>query len=160
MARPSAMLSLAAALGVCACSGGHNGAAPESVTTTSRASSDPGCRFASLAEMSSAAKLSLTHTPHREYPGCLYSGSHGYVELQLFATSDWDAKVTDQSNQSGAYSFTEDVPNLGVEAKRVSPVLFIKADSEHSFWVLVAPSQARDDEIAVAKVLLPRIHAG
>jgi hypothetical protein len=158
VARASAMFSLATALSVCACGSGQNGAAPGGVTTTSAASSSSGCRFASLAEMSSATKLSLSQTEDRGRVGCLYKGTNGYVKLQLFSTSDWDAKVNEQAG--GAGSTVENVPGLGVEANRISPDLFIKTDSQTSFKVLVSPSQGEDDEIAVAKVLLPRIQAG
>lgn len=108
--------------------------------------------------MSSATKLSLTNTEHGEYAGCLYKGSNGYVKLQLFPTSDWETQLNNQA--SGADSTIEDVSGLGVEAKRISPDLFVKTDAQTSFKVLVSPSQSQDDEVAVAKVLLPRIQAG
>ncbi len=102
--------------------------------------------------------MSLTRTEDRGRSGCLYKGGDGYVKLELFATSDWDARLNKQS--SDANSSIEDVPGLGVQAKQIRPDLFVRADAQTSFKVLVSPSQGLDDEVAVAKVLLPRIQAG
>lgn len=146
----------AAALTLFACSSGHNAAGPETSVPTSAPSSNY-CGFASLAEMPSATELSLTRAEHPKYRGCLYKGGNGYVKLQLFPTSDWDAQLSGQV--SGANSTVQDVPGLGAEAKRVSPDLFVKTNSLMSFKVLVSPSQSQDDEVAVARVLLPRISA-
>jgi hypothetical protein len=150
---------LAIALSVCACTSKHSGALTgRGATTTSAISANSGCRFASLPELSSATKLSLTQTEDRGSAGCLYRGGEGYVKLGLFATSDWDAQLNEQSR--GANSHIEDVAGMGAEAKRISPTLFVRADSRMSFRVLVSPSQSLDDEIAVAKVVLPRVQAG
>jgi hypothetical protein len=157
MTRATILQALVVGLSLCACSSGHNGAAPGINTSTTTASSNSGCRFASLAEISSATKLSLSQTEDRGRVGCLYQGGNGYVKLTLFATSDWDTRLNKQA--SGANSTIEDVPGLGIEAKRVSPDLFVKVDSENSFEVLVSPSQSQNDEVAVAEVLVPRVSA-
>lgn len=119
-----------------------------------------GCTYASLSEMSAASRLSLNETENRGLDGCLYSSHSGgnlqYVKVELFPTAGWEDHVNRQA--SGSHS-SEVLPGIGQEAEWVSPVVFVKANAQRSFLVLVAPSQGENDEIAVAKVIAPRIES-
>jgi hypothetical protein len=139
---------------------------------TARAEADPfpvnGCRFASPEEVSAAAGVSLTKEIDRGVSGCTYTNgdeaSGTKVSVDTLDASDFDRDPTHKSGSTEVF----DVSELGVEAKYLitqhqgarSARLIVKADAAHAFIVEIIPTGDRDQEIYVAKFLLPRVQNG
>ncbi|MBN2447645.1 MAG: hypothetical protein JXO22_13005 [Phycisphaerae bacterium] len=123
-------------------------------SATQAQAGESGCRFANIEEISEATGLTFTTTEDRQ-AGCLYDGPDGYIRLVTFPTAQYEQRVERQLKGDTG----RPVEGLGVEAIRASPTLFVRTIGSVSFSVLKSGDQSLDDEIAAAKVLLPRIES-
>jgi hypothetical protein len=125
-------------------------------TSAKASDSSSGCRFATVEEMSQASGEKLDQTKDRGADGCIYRGENSaYVELTTFPAAQYESKVTEQSH--GGAKQLMPVNDVGIAAVYVSPDLFVKVDDQHAFKILKAPQGGPDPEIAVAKVIAPRL---
>lgn len=136
------------------------------------AAPDPvnGCRFAAPEEIAGPAGVTVTAELDRGASRCIYnngedaSGAKTFVQVDPLNAADFDREVAKMAGNADV----TDVPELGVESKRLifqhqgvqSAVLMVKADAAHAFTVEIFPMADRANEVAVARLLMPRVQNG
>jgi hypothetical protein len=171
---PVAAAVIAPSLAACS---GHPSAAHQSSSQTSSSTQD-GCRFATAAEIAVASGMPITQSTdngvmRRKQPGCEYTdippsgNARSAVEVNIYG-SLWDAQMA--RIEADPQAVVHDVPGLGQQAKYVTVTnpgqeggeLYVKADSAHGFSIQMSePYETQQErEVAVAKLILPRIQNG
>ncbi len=109
----------------------------------------------------------MTQEVDRGSSGCTYNNGEDafsaktFVKFDISDPSDFDHIATNM----GALGQVVDIPNLGRRAEYLrsnggaepSGYLLVDVDGKNGFGVQIAPSGDRADEIAVAKLLVPRV---
>jgi hypothetical protein len=148
-----------------------------SISTPSHAqvAKDP-CSMATPAEIATASGMTINFSTDnkqtgRRMPGCTYSDAerpeniHSLVVVSLVGDQG-DALIA--RTEANPQEIVQDVPNLGERAIYVTTArqpdgdLFVKVDQAHAFDIKLTSETTNPEprEIAVAKLLLPRLQGG
>jgi hypothetical protein len=132
--------------------------------------------MATAAEIATASGMTINfRTDNKQAgwnaPGCTYSDAqgpedtHSAVVVKLYGDQG-DATIAKVGSDPQA--IVQDVPNLGERAQYVTAAhqpdgeLFVKADQAHAFSIKLTSetSDPEQREVAIAKLLLPRLQSG